>query len=191
MTRAPSPPPIDDDEEEPDERGAFESVISSHGAFRALLVLLAIWTFFEGFALTTGVFDPVDVGTDRTAERMLGGLMLVLAGVYATIAWHRERYRLLLWVPFAAQVAIVVPLLFALPGGELLLVISSIFLALMMYVWWQSRDIALAGDEYDEDEEGDDFDEEDEEEEDDDPAPPIQQARDSGKRAGKFRRRDA
>ena len=119
MTRTPGTPPIEDDEDEADERGAFESVISSHGAFRALLVLLSVWTFFEGFALTTGVFDPVDVGTDRTAERMLGGLMLVLAGVYATIAWHRERYRLLLWVPFAAQVAIVVPLLFSLPGGEL------------------------------------------------------------------------
>jgi hypothetical protein len=125
----------------------------------------------------------VDVGTDRTAERMLGGLMLVLAGVYATIAWHRERYRLLLWVPFAAQVAIVVPLLFALPGGELLLVISSVFLALMLYVWWQSRDIELGGNDYDEDE--DDDDEELDDEEDEEPVPPV-----SERRTGKFRRRD-
>jgi hypothetical protein len=119
---------------------------------------------------------------------MLGGLMLVLAGVYATIAWHRERYRLLLWVPFAAQGAIVVPLLFSLPGGELLLVISSVFLALMLYVWWQSRDIELGGDAFDEDEEDEDFEEDDGAEE---PEPPVAQGKDSGRRAGRFRRRDA
>jgi hypothetical protein len=187
MTRRDVPSPqVEDEDEELPERGALESVISSHGAFRALLILLSIWTFFEGFALTTGILDPVDVGTDRTAERMLGGLMLVLAGVYATIAWRREQYRLLLWVPFAAQVAIVVPLLFALPGGELLLVISSIFLALMLYVWWQSRDIELASD--DDEEDDDEFDDEQADDEADAPAPVEPE---SVRRQGRFRRRDA
>jgi hypothetical protein len=154
MTHSPGPGQFDDDDfdDDGDERGAFESMISSHGTFRLILIALSVWTFFEGFALTTSILSPVDVGTDRTAERMLGGLMLVLAGVYAMIAWQRERYRLLLWVPFAAQVAIILPLLFALPDGALLLVISAIFLAAMCYVWWQSRDIDLGSDEYDDEE---------------------------------------
>lgn len=144
--RPPTPPPADDDLDDEDEefepRGpVMVNVISAEGAFRLLLILLTIWTLFEGIALATGAFSPVDAGTDRTAERMLGGLMMVLGGVYAMIAWQRERYRLLLWVPFAAQLAIVVPLLIAFPDGALLLVISGMFLALMCYVWWRSREL--------------------------------------------------
>ena len=197
--RAPSPsaqipPPALDDEDEESTR-AYDSVISAHGAFRLLLIALSVWTFFEGFALTTSIFSPVDVGAGRTAERMLGGLMLVLAGVYAMIAWQRERYRLLLWVPFAAQLAIVVPLLLAFPDGALLLVISSIFLALMCYVWWRSRHIELGEDDWDE--EDDDDDEDDAEFEDGSfeqparkPVPTSSPA--SGSRSNsKFRRRDA
>ena len=128
-----------DDEEEVDEeepQSFTTSVISAEGAFRVVLVLLTAWTLFEGFALATGAISAVDAGTDRTAERMLGGLMIVLGGVYAMIAWQRQRYRLLLWVPFAAQIAIVVPLSFSFDADRiLLLVISSIFLVLMVYVW--------------------------------------------------------
>ena len=67
--------------------------------------------------------------------------------------------------------------------------ISSVFLALMLYVWWQSRDIELAGDDYDEDEDEEDL--EDDEEYDEEPEPPAAQGRESARRAGKFRRRDA
>jgi hypothetical protein len=178
-----------EDEEEPLARPTT-SMISAYGAFRLLLIVLTVWTFFEGFALTTGALSPVDAGTDRTAERILGGLMVVLGGVYGMLAWQRERYRLLLWVPFAAQLAIVVPLLFDLEGDSLLLlVISTTFLVLMVYVWWRSRDIEEA-----EDTEEDLLDEED--------ATPARTARggqssratearrEVGRRAGRFRRRD-
>jgi hypothetical protein len=145
MTRRPPTPPgdqrFDAEEESPEaRRPATGSVISADGAFRLLLILLTIWTFFEGFALATGALNPVEAGTDRTSERILGGLMIVLGGVYAMIAWRREQYRLLLWVPFASQAAIVVPLLLAFPDGAPLLVVSGVFLALMVYVWWQARD---------------------------------------------------
>jgi hypothetical protein len=182
MTHAPAPEP--EEEEDDAERSAIETVLSSHGTFRFILIALAVWTLFEGFALTTSILSPVDVGTDRTAERMLGGLMLVLGGLYLMIAWHRERYRLLLWVPFAAQVAIVVPLLFALPDGALLLVISSIFLGAMTYVWWQSRDVEL-GSSYDD---ASDDDEDWDEELDAEPEPEPSSA---SRRSGRFRRRDA
>ena len=190
MTRAPGPAPDEEDDEFDDEeveRGAIEAVLSSHGTFRLILIGLAVWTFFEGFALTTSILSPVDVGTDRTAERMLGGLMLVLAGVYAMIAWQRERYRLLLWVPFASQVAIILPLLFALPDGALLLVISSIFLAAMTYVWWQSRDVELGSNYLD----GDEDEEEEEWDEPDSSQPQAATPTEAARRSGRFRRRDA
>jgi|CXWL01.1.fsa_nt_gi hypothetical protein len=158
---------IDEEEEveEEEPRSFTTSVISAEGAFRVVLVLLTAWTLFEGFALATGAISAVDAGTDRTAERMLGGLMIVLGGVYAMIAWQRQRYRLLLWVPFAAQIAIVVPLLFSFDADRiLLLVISSIFLVLMVYVWYRSRDLEEPYNEAEEyeDEEEDGEDEEDE-----------------------------
>ena len=154
--RPPTTPPVDEDFE--DEDDAYETrgpvmvnVISAEGAFRLLLVLLTIWTLFEGFALATGALSPVDPGTDRTSERILGGLMIVLGGVYAMIAWRRDQYRLLLWVPFASQLAIVVPLVLSFPDGAPLLVISGMFLALMCYVWWRAREMEQAMDFDDED----------------------------------------
>ena len=198
-----------DDEEEVDEeepQSFTTSVISAEGAFRVVLVLLTAWTLFEGFALATGAISAVDAGTDRTAERMLGGLMIVLGGVYAMIAWQRQRYRLLLWVPFAAQIAIVVPLSFSFDADRiLLLVISSVFLVLMVYVWYRSRDLEESYEEDDEDE----YEDEDEGLPDDAAPPPVERstrraspvatsqppirippAREPTRRPNKFRRRD-
>ena len=157
---------FDDEEEEAPSRATI-SMISAYGAFRAILIGLTIWTFFEGFALATGALSPVDAGADRSAERILGGLMIVLGGVYGMIAWQRERYRLLLWVPFATQLAIVVPLIFEFPDRDsmLLLLISAMFLALMCYVWWRSREMAEAIEEEWEEDEGYDEEEEEVEEE--------------------------
>lgn len=198
--QAPAEPEWDDEEEE--EVAHTRSVIDAHSLFRILLVLLTIWTVFEGVALATGAFSAVDAGTDRTAERMLGGLMIVFGGIYAMLAWRRAQYRLLLWVPFAVQLAIVVPLLLSFDGDRvLLLVISSAFLVLMLYVWWQSRDIEDPFDDYEEEDE----EYEDEEEEadpdaeleeyadgEDEEPPPPQRAPSSAQssRAGKFRKRD-
>ncbi len=210
ISRTPPPPPPDDEEEEESPLHSTTSVISAQGLFRLILIILTVWTLFEGFALATGAFSAVDAGSDRTAERMLGGMMIVLGGVYAMLAWQRERYRLLLWVPFAAQAAIVAPLLFSFDADRLLLlVISSLFLVLMVYVWWRSREI----DDLDEDEWDEEGEEEDDDtylahldEEDELPAPKPRTAtargarastieappsRDPARRPGRFRKRDS
>ncbi len=205
-SRREAPPEPEWDEEEEEDVVHTRSVIDAHSLFRILLILLTIWTVFEGVALATGAFSAVDAGTDRTAERMLGGLMIVFGGIYAMLAWRRGQYRLLLWVPFAVQLAIVVPLLLSFDGDRvLLLVISSAFLVLMLYVWWQSRDIEDPYDDYGEGEEEED-EEEDEEDadaeleeyadgEDEEEPPPPKRAPSSStppptQRAGRFRKRD-
>jgi len=120
------------------------AVISAYGAFRLLLILLAIWSFIEGFALFTGGFEALTFGgNDRTAERVIGGQLIVFVPVYGLLAWQREKYRLLIWVPYGAQLAIIVPTAWALLQGDtdglLLLVVSATFFALLFYFWWQSH----------------------------------------------------
>lgn len=195
--RQPTPREDDWDEDESEPPHPTTSVVNAHALFRLLLILLAAWSIFEGVALATGAFSAVDAGTDRTAERMLGGMMIVLGGVYGMLAWRRGQYRLLLWVPFAAQIAIVVPLLFSFDRDRiLLLVISSAFLVMMLYVWWQSRDIDDPYGTYDDDEyaEGDDEEGEDEDladyaDSDDEDDPPAKRAS-TQSRTARFRRRE-
>jgi hypothetical protein len=146
------------------------AVISAYGAFRLLIILLAIWSFIEGFALFTGGLNALTFGgNDRTAERVVGAQLIVFVPVYALLAWQRERYRLLIWVPYGAQLAIILPTLWSLLHGDtdglLLLVVSSMFFALLFYFWWHSHplDFFRPGDG---EEEG--FEEEYEEEEDED-----------------------
>lgn len=120
------------------------AVISAYGAFRLLIILLAVWSFIEGFALFTGGFDALTFGgNDRTAERVIGAQLIVFVPVYALLAWQRERYRLLIWVPYGAQLAIILPTLWSLLRGDtdglLLLVVSASFFALLFYFWWHSH----------------------------------------------------
>ena len=181
------------------------SVISAAGALRVLLVLLAIWTFFEGFALVTGGLDALSLGgTDRTAEQIIGVQMIVFVPVYALLAWQRERYRLLTFVPWGAQLAIIVPTSWGLlfrsdTSGLLLMVVSLTFGVMLFYLWWHSHPLEFFSDVGDDDdEERDDADEDD-----DDPAHDDDdgegsssghrtiRARDVARRPGRFRRRDA
>lgn len=139
------------------------AVISAYGAFRLLIILLAIWSFIEGFALFTGSFDALTFGGhDRTAERVIGAQLIVFVPVYALLAWQRERYRLLIWVPYGAQLAIILPTAWSLLHGHteglLLLVVSASFFALLFYFWWHSHPLEFfqAGEEeVEEDEDGD------------------------------------
>ena len=180
------------------------AVISAHGAFRVMLILLAIWSFFEGFALFTGGFGSLALGGgDRTAERIIGLQMIGYVPVYALLAWRRDHYRLLVWVPYFAQLAIILPIAVSVLTGDLdgilLLTVSSIFFALLFYFWWHSHplDFYAEDDEEDQDaaEEEDDLDEEEEPDDDDGtPAAPKRsrgtQPRDDPRR-GRFRRRDS
>jgi hypothetical protein len=147
------------------------AVIGAYGAFRLLIILLAIWSFIEGFALFTGGLNALTFGgNDRTAERVIGAQLIVFVPVYALLAWQRERYRLLIWVPYGAQVAIILPTLWSLLHGDtdglLLLLVSTIFFALLFYFWWNSHPLDFfqpAEDEHEfEDDEDDGEDEDDE-----------------------------
>ncbi|MDP9238437.1 MAG: hypothetical protein M3P30_13770 [Chloroflexota bacterium] len=125
-------------------RDSAVAVISAYGAFRLLIILLALWTFLEGFALVTGGLHALSLGGhDRTAERIIGAQMIVVVPVYVLIAWQRDRYRLLIWVPYGAQLAIILPtgwaLLHADRDGALLFVVSLIFFVLLFYFWWHSH----------------------------------------------------
>lgn len=128
----------------PTTREEAVAVIGAYGAFRLLLILLAIWSFIEGFALFTGGFQALTFGgNDRTAERVVGAQLIVFVPVYGLLAWRQEQYRLLIWVPYGAQLAIIVPTAWALLQGDtdglLLLVVSATFFALLFYFWWQSH----------------------------------------------------
>ena len=144
MSQAPEPsqPP-----KQPSARDDAVAVISAYGAFRLLIVLAGIWSFVEGFALFAGRVDALTLGgsgeSERAAEQIMGAYMIVLVPVYALLAWRRERYRELFWMPYAAQLAIIVPLTFSLlrghPVGVTLLIVSLVFFSLLVYFWWQSH----------------------------------------------------
>jgi hypothetical protein len=163
------------------------AVVSAYGAFRLLLGLLAAWSFFAGFALIIGALD---FGDDSLARRVVGTHMLVLAPVYALLAWRRSQYRYFIWLPYAAQAAIVLPGLWELvfnqnvDGGDaLVLIISIIFLVLLVYLWTSSHPLGFfqPAEEEDEDDEAiDDL---------DDPDDPGALA-DSAVRARRYRRSD-
>jgi len=153
------------------------TVISAYGAFRLLLILMAIWSFFEGFALFFGQGGALTLGGSgaqkRVAEQIIGAHLLLLVPVYGLLAWRRERYRALMWIPYAAQLAMILPLGISLLRlqnvGILLFVVSLVFFSLLVYFWWQSRPLEFFQKK---DELGaspdDDDEEEDEDDEDDD-----------------------
>ncbi len=154
------------------------AVISAYGAFRVLLVLLAAWNFFAGFSLLTQGVGALSFGGGPAAERVVGAQMLVLVPVYGVLAWRRDDYRLLLWLPYAAQLAIIAPTLYDLTIGHngrfqnsaLIFIVSLIFLILLVYVWWSSHPLHhFAGQTEGEDEDWDD--EEDAGGDEDEPAP--------------------
>lgn len=147
------------------------TVISAYGAFRLLLILMAIWSFFEGFALFFGQGGALTLGGSgaqkRVAEQIIGAHLLLLVPVYGLLAWRRERYRALMWIPYAAQLAMILPLGISLLRlqnvGILLFVVSLVFFSLLVYFWWQSRPLEFfqrkdASADEDEEEEDDDED---------------------------------
>jgi len=149
------------------------AVISAYGAFRLLIILFAIWSFLEGFALFTGSFSALTLGgQDRTAERIIGAQMIVMVPVYGLLVWRRDRYRLLIWVPYGAQVAIILPTAIGLLQGDtdgiLMLVIAVIFFVMLFYFWWHSHPLDFYRPEDDlaaDEEDGGEYEEEGEEQE--------------------------
>ena len=190
------PPPHDDSPARAPAGTSAVAVISAYGAFRVLVILLAIWTFFEGFALLTGGWSALSFGgDDRTAERVIGAQMIVFVPVYGLLAWQRERYRLLIWVPYGAQLAIILPALWALflhgdTDGILLLIVSLIFFVLLFYFWWHSHPLDFFAETADDGDPDDDDDlDPDTDDGDGEPSSRPMRARDVARRPGRFRRR--
>lgn len=125
--------------------GTPPGMISADRALQVILILLTLWTIFSGVAL---LFFPdnteatIGGGQGPAAQRLLGVHILVLAGVYGLLAWNRERYHMLLWVPYAVQTAVVVVTVLNIVTGDLNfldgllpLAVATTFLTLLILIW--------------------------------------------------------
>jgi hypothetical protein len=141
------PPPDPDGPVKPD------ATLNAQSALRLLLVLLAIWTFFSGLALTffqdaAAATIGGGIGGDEgsAAQRLLGVQLLVLGPVYGMLAWEPERFRPLLWAPYAAQGGMVAVTLVSIATGDrdftdgvLPLVVATFFFVMLVYVTFATR----------------------------------------------------
>jgi hypothetical protein len=127
--------------------------ISTETAQRLVLVLLALWTILSGLALTlfqdasdATIGGGLHGGQGAAAQRLLGVHLLVLAPIYGLIAWDPKRFRLLLWVPYAAQGGVVATTLYDIITGDrsfadaaLPLFVAIVFFALLLYATFGGR----------------------------------------------------
>lgn len=173
-------------------RDEDDALVSAQATFRLLLILLAVWTFFAGFSMLTQGVGALSFGRDdASAERVIGAHMLMLVPLYALLAWRRREYRMLLWVPYAAQVAVILPVLWELLFGDgdadglLLFIVAAIFLSLLVYVRWSSHPLGFfqPGEEPEQE-----FEEEEDEWEEEDPADDDPAAADRDARPRRYRR---
>lgn len=128
-------------------------MISADRALQLILILLAIWTFFSGLALVfyqdaaaATIGGDLGGGEGKAAQRLLGVHLLVLAPIYGLLAWNRERYRLMLWIPYLAQTGVVFVTAFDIVTGDrslsaaaLPMIVAAIFLTLLVFVWRAGR----------------------------------------------------
>ena len=129
-------------------------VINAESAQRMVLVLLALWTLISGLALTffqdaadATICGGLHGGQGAAAQRLLGVHLLVLAPLYGLLAWEPRRFRLLLWVPYAAQAGVVLATMFDIISGDrafvdaaLPLIVAIVFLGLLLYVTFAGRE---------------------------------------------------
>lgn len=134
-------------QQEPDVPGQETppGMISADRALQVILILLTLWTVFSGIAL---LFFPdnaeatIGGGQGPAAQRLLGVHVLVLAVIYGLLAWNREGYRMLLWIPYAVQAAVVVITMLNIVTGDLdfldgllPLAAAATFLTLLVLIW--------------------------------------------------------
>ena len=162
-------------------------VVPASGAYRAVMIILAAWTLFAGLALATQGVPALSLGGGNAAERIIGAQMLMFVAVYALIVWRPNDYRFLRWIPYAAQLAIVLPMFWDVlitgdqdfTDGALLFVVSAMFLGVLIYLRTSAHPLAFFTPDEPEDEsalddeeaidEEEEFAEEDEEPEDPQP----------------------
>jgi hypothetical protein len=173
-------------------------VVPASGVYRAAIIFLGIWTIFAGLALVTQGVPALSLGADDAAERIIGSQMLMLVPIYALIVWRPDENRLLRWIPYAAQLSIILPFFWDslitgehdFTNGALLFVASVVFLGVLIYVRASARPLGFfaIGDEDDEEFAEEDEDYVDEEEPLADGAPQARTERDRTQRERRYRR---
>jgi len=130
------------------------AVLSAESALRLVLILLALWTFLSGLTLTffqdaseATIGGGLEGGQGQAAQRLLGVHLLVLSPIYGMLAWEPKRFRLLLWLPYAAQGGVVAATLYDIMSGDrefrdgaLPLIVAIIFFVLLLYVTFARRE---------------------------------------------------
>jgi hypothetical protein len=128
-------------------------MISAVSALRLILALLTIWTLVSGLSLIffqEGADATIGGGLEgdqgAAAQRLLGVHLLVLTPIYGLIVWKPRQYWPFLWVPYAAQIGVVIVTFFDIVSGDrefkngaLPLIVAAVFASLLLYVWWAGR----------------------------------------------------
>jgi hypothetical protein len=123
-----------------------ETSISTTVLTRILIALIAVWSLVAGIVLV--FFQGTGSGAlgagvvDIAGQRLLGAHLIVLAPVYALIAWHSSQYKGLFWLPFASQLAVFFAVGYSILIGDtdfgdgmVPVTMSGIFIGLLGFVW--------------------------------------------------------
>jgi hypothetical protein len=123
-----------------------ETTISTELLTRILVGLIAVWSLLAGLALV--FFQGAGSGamgagtSDPAGQRLLGAHLIILAPVYALLAWRTEDYHGLIWLPFVSQLAVFFAVGYSILIGDtdfgdgvIALSVSGIFIGLLGFVW--------------------------------------------------------
>ena len=133
-----------------------EPAISTRLLLRIIILLIAIWSFIAGVVVVA--FHGASSGAlgagveDEAGQRLVGAHLLVLVPAYLLLAWRPERLPAMLWLPFAAQLAIVLAVGYNILTGEtdfsdgiLAVAVGGIFVVLLAFVWvFEQRSLATS-----------------------------------------------
>jgi hypothetical protein len=123
-----------------------EATIGARLLIRLLLVQTAVWSLVAGIVLVgfqgAGA-DALGAGVaDEPGQRLAGAHLLVLAPAYVLMAWHTDRYNGLLWLPIAAQFAVVLAVGYSIVNGAtdfedgvIAAVVSGMLGLLLAFAW--------------------------------------------------------
>jgi len=125
---------------------ATDTSISTTVLTRILILLIAVWSLLAGLVLV--FFQGTGSGAlgagvnDVAGQRLLGAHLIVLAPVYALIAWRSRQYQGLFWLPFASQLAVFFAVGYSVLIGDtefgdgmVAVTVSAIFIGLLSFVW--------------------------------------------------------
>ncbi|HXH22917.1 MAG TPA: hypothetical protein VNN10_12895 [Dehalococcoidia bacterium] len=128
------------------EASRHQATISTEILTRLVILLIAAWDAIAGLVLLA--FRGASAGAlgagveDRAGQRLLGAHLLVLVPVYLILAWKPRRFVQLLWLPFAAQGAVVLVIGYNMLEGDtefgdgiLAFAVGLIFVVLLAFLW--------------------------------------------------------